>query len=712
MKTISFKVFALSCAFTLFGFLPQAELKAQIRTTGLAQSNEKLLICNTVERLKYGFVLASQDEYALDVPEKEVLIAEYQNWLAGQGEELMNKFQKGEEFNDAEKPYWRLTKASYIWKAQRMYERFEQGDETLTKDEMKANEFAVLLWKEGKNLLRKGYLGERFSNEEIERLWEYRVICEIRICCPTPYRSFDIGLHRFGEEKGAAFIGEEVESISWMKMEAAMESPFYTDVPTHDLYSVIKPDAVDEFFRYFRGYQKAIAPDGREYAKEIFPQTVPGDDRFVRISDFQGKKPVVLFITSSMDSFWDKAIMEAEGIYRAYHGQVEVFWVNISIWDFLIRSYATYNYYKPNVGIELPGHEVNHEDRARTAKKMYMTFPQMTLPCVLDQNSEQTANYFKSYGGGGETVIIDIDGKIAWTSISLGWGHWYENRPPGRNIEIGWGTVVEKEIRKLLDNDGKFDPNHEIFDKQPAKSKSSRPEGVKSMYMMNGPITDIDSENRTITVKARTSTFTVIYRAPDSFQQFNPLQSFKIEVANDCKLTYDNAPIEFDKLKVGSIVIGPEIWKMPEGNWLAKSIRLIPTKESRSDLPAKIFAGDSYLFGKIKVVNIEENTITVQRDKMDINEMKGYKYIIEGGDNVELLANAKDNFELAEKWVEKDQSPIPYLFDMEGALLIRNGEYVSLSELKAGDFVSIKYAAEDEDKDKLRCAVARASRID
>ena len=49
---------------------------------------------------------------------------------------------------------------------------------------------------------------------------------------------------------------------------------------------------------------------------------------------------------------------------------------------------------------------------------------------------------------------------------------------------------------------------------------------------------------------------------------------------------------------------------------------------------------------------------------------------------------------------------------MEGTLLIRNGEYVSLSELKAGDFVSIKYAAEDEDKDKLRCAVARASRTD
>ncbi len=180
----------------------------------------------------------------------------------------------------------------------------------------------------------------------------------------------------------------------------------------------------------------------------------------------------------------------------------------------------------------------------------------------------------------------------------------------------------------------------------------------------------------------------------------------------DCKLTYENEVVDFDKLQVGSIVIGPDIWKMPEGNWLAKSIRLIPPKEARADLPAKIFAGDSYLFGVIKGVNIEENTITVLRDKVDINEMKGYKYIIEGGEKVELVADAKDNFELAQKWLEKDKDPTPYLFDMEGTLLIRNGEYVFLSEMREGDFVSIKYAAEDEDKAKMRCAVVRASQVE
>ncbi len=47
---------------------------------------------------------------------------------------------------------------------------------------------------------------------------------------------------------------------------------------------------------------------------------------------------------------------------------------------------------------------------------------------------------------------------------------------------------------------------------------------------------------------------------------------------------------------------------------------------------------------------------------------------------------------------------------MTDTLLIRNGEYVSLSELKTGDFVSIRYASEDEDKVKLRGAVGRASR--
>jgi len=665
----------------------------------------------SIGHLEKGFVLASQDEYALDVPDKELLVQNYQAWLNGQGLILMNKFRLGETFNDDEMPYWRLARASYIWKSQRMYERFDQGDETLNEEELEAYEFAALLWEEGAELMKRGYLGARFSDDEIERLWEYRVICEIRICCPTPYRPFDFGLHCFGEEKGPFYIGKQVPDISWMKMEAAMESPFYTDVPTHDLYAVIKPGAVDEFFRYFRGYSRVTSPEGREYVEGIFPQSVPGDGRYVRISDFSGKKPVVLFIASSMDTFWGNAVMEAEAIYRAYQGRVEVIWVNISIWDFLIRSKATYNYFKPYVGVELPGHEANHEERARTAKKVYMTYPQLTLPCVLDQDSEQTANYFKSHGGAGETVLIDVDGTIAWHS-TYGWGHWFENRPPGRSEEIAWANAVEKEIHKLLENNGKYDPDHEQLITPADEAANLRPPEIKSMYMMNGPITDIDRQNRIITVKARTSTFSVIGRAPDGFQQFNPLQSFTIEVPVETKITCRNVPIDFDKLNVGNIIIGPEIWKMTDGSWLAKKIRLIPTDEMHDELPPAVFTGDMYMYGKILEVNVGENTLSVMRTISDPGEMKGYRYIKEGGDQVDLVKLAKINFATVEKWVEKDNEPAPYLFDMEGALLIRNGDYVSLSDLKAGDFVSVKYAAEDEDKSEPPCSVVRATRLD
>ena len=73
---------------------------------------------------------------------------------------------------------------------------------------------------------------------------------------------------------------------------------------------------------------------------------------------------------------------------------------------------------------------------------------------------------------------------------------------------------------------------------------------------------------------------------------------------------------------------------------------------------------------------------------------------------------AKDNFATVEKWVEKDNASAPYLFDMEGALLVLNGDYISLTDLNAGDFVSVKYAGEDEDKPELRCAVVRATRLD
>lgn len=72
---------------------------------------------NSIEHLEKGFVLASQDEYALDVPNKEVLVKNFQTWLNGPGILLMDKFRHGESFTDEEKPFWYLARASYIWKA-------------------------------------------------------------------------------------------------------------------------------------------------------------------------------------------------------------------------------------------------------------------------------------------------------------------------------------------------------------------------------------------------------------------------------------------------------------------------------------------------------------------------------------------------------------------------------------------------------------------
>ena len=119
-----------------------------------------------------------------------------------------------------------------------------------------------------------------------------------------------------------------------------------------------------------------------------------------------------------------------------------------------------------------------------------------------------------------------------------------------------------------------------------------------------------------------------------------------------------------------------------------------------------------FMYGKILEVNIDDKTMGVLRTIADPDNMKGYKYIKEEGDKVELVELAADNFAIVDRWVEMDKTPKSYMFDMEGALLMRNGVYVTLSELNSGDFVGIRYAAKDEDKATLRCAVARASHLE
>jgi len=71
----------------------------------------------------------------------------------------------------------------------------------------------------------------------------------------------------------------DLSDVFWIKKKVAMESPFYTDIPTHDMFLHIKPDAVDDFFRYC-GYRKAVSSEIYKFEEAIFPQTISGDNRY------------------------------------------------------------------------------------------------------------------------------------------------------------------------------------------------------------------------------------------------------------------------------------------------------------------------------------------------------------------------------------------------------------------------------------------------
>jgi len=661
-------------------------------------------------KLERGYVLASQDEYAPEAPGNEECLAYFLEWLRTDGAELQARWLAGETIPEDEARLLWVARAAWIWRGDRLLMRRRRGFDPADADEAACADYVEKLEQRGSEAMKRGYFGEQLSAEDMVTLREYRILADARIL-GLPVWPYELGIQERSGARGTPQkylpLGSPMPDLKWPRMEALLNSPHYTDRPTRHPRAVMLPDAVEDFLSLFRGYQVRQAADGRRFVVGVPPD--PGDDpeNTVALRSFRGRKPVALFVASATDCFWARAVAYLRSIQAAYDEKIEFIWVNIRLWDFLIHSLTTRNYFVPHVGTELPPFQRTLEERARWAKKLYMTYPDLALSCVLDDVCDTTASFFQEGGGSATVVLVDIDGRVAWHSP--GWGWWHSQRPPGGSASDAWADALEREMCHLLERGGHYDPDHPPFDEPDRSLKRALPEGARECYLAPSRITGVERDARRLTIYARpVARFTVLDRPPDVHDFYNDPQPIDVAIADETRVTFRNAPMPWSSLQPGDVVDGP-VWRLADGTWVARHLQVRSCANPPAGVAGPVFAGQTCMSGRIVSVQPDRQTFVVECLLPPLAQMKGYRFNREAGDAIRLYGAAKVNMDAVSRWVANPGAR--YTFEAhEDMLLSLNGKPATLAGVRPGDIAGVWYDAGEEGSDVIRAGRLRASR--
>ncbi|GAG39591.1 unnamed protein product, partial [marine sediment metagenome] len=211
-------------------------------------------------------------------------------------------------------------------------------------------------------------------------------------------------------------IGEEAPDFRLPKLETVLRWPTYSDYRYIDYAEPLKLAGLLRWFVWFDGYEKAKDSAGRvrvaARADRLAPKPGEAEADFVRLSDFRGKMPVVLALGDANDWFGDRTFRVLEPMYQAYRDRVAFFRVNVTLSDNYIDIR---HYFGPNPGPRRSIHATSYEHRARTAKLLYMSYPNVSYPYLLDDPAGTTRTTWRVQGDS-QFVLIDVDGKVAFES--------------------------------------------------------------------------------------------------------------------------------------------------------------------------------------------------------------------------------------------------------------------------------------------------------
>jgi len=688
-----------------------------IRNAAATVVEEDAVIEKTpVERIILGAALATDVHYLVYPGRRDRLSAhqkqccrEFYQFMHERGEEMLAVWQRGDELTAAQQEYIWAIKAVYFQRARRAL----KGMSGLTREEVDALRARIAQIEEvGQDVLRRAYLDEDLSEQDIERLRDYRVWLHASVVMQDEgLWAYGLGVAQAQEENFE--IGADAPGFRLMKLEAGLRRATYSDYRFIDHAEPLKLAGLLRFFILMPGYERIEDGSGRVrvVARADRLKAKPGEDEddFVRLSDFRGKKPVLLVLCDGNDWFGDHTFGAIESIYQAYRDRVAIFRVCVTLSDQYIDMR---HYFGPNPGPRRSIHATRIEHRARTAKMLHMTYPNISYPYLLDDAESTTRTTWRTQGDS-QFVLIDIDGKVAFES-GKAMGAWRGRDWPDY---IAWANNIETLLAGMLDNGGRYLPgtrSHVGCCYMGAREYPDMPRARRQPFVLGVQnaaeawIIAADIRHRTARiaeVDAEAGRM-VVHVDPVSLEE----EFYEVELLPGTRATIDEMPAETSDLRADQTV-ALQCWEEigPDGLPVWKAIRVWASRRGalsyHEPMGPLIWA-----CGQITKLDMEAGQLEVELLPRGAEDWTGYKFWQQAGTDATAYGMAAEHLRVMDKWAASD-APYRYRFAIDEAVgIFVNGHEADLSDLKLGDAVGVQFQTAQDERSIILPEFIRVSR--
>ena len=427
----------------------------------------------------------------------------------------------------------------------------------------------------GISIQLRGCSGEKLSPQDLRELRLFAMYSS-HICFGE---DIPIPIFRGWTGHNKPIAGTPAPDLSLPLMEDILARPTYSDHNPFDQQVLFRPGILKRILQIMDGYE-ATSAEEQKVGHLVRPkqQYHSGFTDPVVLSARWSKRPILVMLEDATDTWtWSGLVFPAmEPLKQSLADKVDFFFIHSTVHDQFMPGAPASNGWVPG---QLALHCVSPEERARTAKMCYMTYPLLSIPYLLDDPAEHALDAFFCDAGETASFLIDTKGTVAF-SLWQDPGGTYMWRDtgtdtgycaiPSRNQRVL--NLLECNIKALLDAHGVW--NSAVKPVVPDWTLSRGSERVR--------LTSVDAEAGTITITGKDLPPTVIaVDAQTRIVQANARKAFGDLVSGAEVSLYDqddkSAPAG---RRARLIVIGGSLaeWWFTPGRWLPAVVESVDPK--------------------------------------------------------------------------------------------------------------------------------------
>ncbi|MBD3394450.1 MAG: hypothetical protein GF418_02390 [Chitinivibrionales bacterium] len=615
----------------------------------------------------------------------------------------MDKWLRGATLTSKERKYYWLVKAEYLYKGQLLYEeqrarRRERPEKAsaLTPERERILDFYNRALDAGDAALIKGFLQKPLTPQDIYDLRTMRVLENIQsfghrtdINVPL-FMSIDPRTVGTGNYMPHFLPGDTFPAQHVIPLQAALKSPHYSDTWREDRCEPLKRCGVLQYLLRFQGYKYETVEGGHEVAVPGSLERVARYERipeseFITMPDaFENGRPLLLIMTDFVDLAGEDALDITAYLQDAYGSQVAIRLVEVTQPD---ATWRTPLYFQKSFE-DRPGqtfHERYAEDHAFQAKAGYVTYPFITAPCLLDNNSHTVHNLYR-HAGNTQGVLLDRENKMVYQT---GYGHYYWSWSDFA-ADVAWLNDLEEEIVALLKNDGRRVPG------RPSTVNVRRNYRVRAG---NSSKTEPGVKQTTAHIaRFKPSHRTGGWSEPAYGHDPDGINLAESRIVSERLnlLVDENTRIVVDGVTRTNLA---DLASRSDG-WLHVRTYDTSDRACRNGKARCIFynTDESHFIWRSGIIKSVEKTgdsylATVSMEEADPQKMFGYRFIEEAGAERHLYGKAKIYYETMQRWVKQSEGRDPmYTFAVDvNTEIFVNGKESPPEALKPGQFAGVQY---------------------